>query len=40
MLLVFGAVMALGMFAPQSAAVIWAVMLPLRLVVGRFADRG
>jgi hypothetical protein len=39
MLVVFGAVMPLGMFAPQYAAVIWAVMIPLRLVVVRFTDR-
>jgi uncharacterized membrane protein len=40
MLLVFGAVMPLAMFAPQYAAVIWALMIPLRLVVGRFTRRG
>src|SRR5215216_3972208 len=39
MLVVFGAVMPLGMFAPRYAAVIWAVMIPLRLVVVRFTDR-
>ena len=39
MLLVFGAVMPLGMFAPQYAAAIWAVMIPLRLVVVRFPHR-
>ena len=39
MLLVFGAVMPLGMFAPQYAAVIWAVMIPLRLVAVRFTHR-
>jgi uncharacterized membrane protein len=39
MLLVFGAVMPLGMFAPQYAAVIWALIIPLRLVVGWFIHR-
>ena len=39
MLLVFGAVMPLGMFAPQYAAAIWAVMIPLRLVAVRFTHR-
>ena len=40
MLLVFGAVMPLGMFAPEYAGVIWAAMIPLRLVVGWFIHRG
>jgi uncharacterized membrane protein len=40
MLLVFGAAMPLAMFAPQYAAVIWGLMIPVRLVVGRFIRRG
>jgi hypothetical protein len=36
MLLVFGAAVPLGMFAPKYAALGWAVIIPLRLVVGRF----
>jgi uncharacterized membrane protein len=40
MLLVFGAVMPMAMFAPQYAGVIWALMIPLRLVVGRFTRQG
>jgi uncharacterized membrane protein len=39
MLLVFGAVMPLAMFAPQYAAVIWTTLIPLRLVVSRFSHR-
>ncbi|HKQ03426.1 MAG TPA: TMEM175 family protein [Actinomycetes bacterium] len=39
MLLVFGAVMPLAMFAPQYAAVIWTTLIPLRLVVSRFSRR-
>jgi uncharacterized membrane protein len=39
MLLVFGAVMPLAMFTPQYAAVIWAMTIALRLVVGRFTAR-
>ena len=37
MLLVFGAIMPAGMFAPRYAALVWALMIPLRLVVARFA---
>jgi uncharacterized membrane protein len=40
MLLVFGAVMPVGMFAPRYAALVWAVMIPLRLVVARFTHWG
>jgi hypothetical protein len=36
MLLVFGAAVPVGMFAPRYAALVWAVIIPLRLVVGRF----
>jgi uncharacterized membrane protein len=36
MLLVFGAAVPVGMFAPGYAALVWAVIIPLRLVVGRF----
>jgi len=39
MLVVFGAIMPLGMFAPRYAAVVWALMIPLRQVVARFAHR-
>ena len=39
MLVVFGAIMPLGMFAPRYAALVWALMIPLRLVVARFAHR-
>jgi uncharacterized membrane protein len=39
MLLVFGAIMPVAMFAPQYAAVAWALIIPLRLVVARFAHR-
>jgi hypothetical protein len=39
MLLVFGAIMPVAMFAPQYAALAWALMIPLRLAVGRFAHR-
>jgi uncharacterized membrane protein len=37
MLLVFGAIMPAGMLAPRYAALVWALMIPLRLVVARFA---
>jgi cbb3-type cytochrome oxidase subunit 1 len=37
MLMVFGAIMPAGMFAPRYAALVWALMIPLRLVVARFA---
>ena len=33
----FGAIMPAGMFAPRYAALVWALMIPLRLVVARFA---
>jgi hypothetical protein len=36
MLLVFGAAVPVGMFAPRYAALVWAVIIPLRLAVGRF----
>jgi uncharacterized membrane protein len=39
MVVVFGAIMPLGMFAPRYAALVWALMIPLRLVVARFAHR-
>jgi len=39
MVVVFGASMPLGMFAPRYAALVWALMIPLRLVVARFAHR-
>ena len=35
-LLVFGAAVPVGMFAPRYAALVWAVTIPLRLVAGRF----
>jgi uncharacterized membrane protein len=34
MLVVFGAAVPVGMFAPRYAALVWAVIIPLRLVVG------
>ncbi|HEV2921246.1 MAG TPA: hypothetical protein VG673_18695, partial [Actinomycetota bacterium] len=39
MLLVFRAIMPIAMFAPRYAALAWALMIPLRLVVARFAHR-
>jgi hypothetical protein len=36
---VFGAIMPAGMFAPRYAPLVWALMIPLRLVVGRFGHR-
>ena len=39
MLVVFGAIMPAGMFAPRYAPLVWALMIPLRLVVGRFGHR-
>jgi hypothetical protein len=39
MLVVFGAIMPAGMFAPRFAPLVWALMIPLRLVVGRFGHR-
>jgi uncharacterized membrane protein len=39
MVVVFGAIMPLGMFAPRYAALVWSLMIPLRLVVARFAHR-
>ena len=35
----FGAIMPAGMFAPRYAALVWALMIPLRQVVARFAHR-
>ena len=32
----FGAAVPVGMFAPRYAALVWAVIIPFRLVVGRF----
>jgi hypothetical protein len=39
LLVVFGAIMPAGMFAPRYAPLAWALMIPLRLVVGRFGHR-
>jgi uncharacterized membrane protein len=36
LLVVFGAAVPVGMFAPRYAALVWAVIIPLRLVAGRF----
>jgi uncharacterized membrane protein len=38
MLLVFGAAVPLGMFAPRYATLVWIVIIPLRLVVGRLTN--
>ncbi len=39
MLLTFGAVMPIAMFAARPAAPAWALLIPLRLVVARFGHR-
>jgi len=39
LLVVFGAIMPAGMFVPRYAPLAWALMIPLRLVVGRFGHR-
>jgi hypothetical protein len=39
MILVFGAIMPIAMFAPRYAALAWALLIPLRLVVARVAHR-
>jgi uncharacterized membrane protein len=36
LLVVFGAAVPVGMFAPRYATLVWAVIIPLRLLVGRF----
>jgi fumarate reductase subunit D len=38
MLVVFGAAVPVGMFAPGYAALVWAGLIPLRLVVARFTN--
>jgi uncharacterized membrane protein len=38
MLVMFGAAVPVGMFAPGYAALVWAVLILLRLVVGRFTN--
>jgi hypothetical protein len=38
MLVVFGAAVPVGMFAPGYAALVWVVIIPLRLVVGRLTN--
>jgi uncharacterized membrane protein len=38
-LAVFGAIMPAGMFAPRYASLVWALMIPLRLVAGRLGHR-
>jgi uncharacterized membrane protein len=39
LLVVFGAAVPVGMFAPRYATLVWAVIIPLRLVVGRLTSR-
>ncbi len=39
LLVVFGAAVPVGMFAPKYATLVWAVIVPVRLVVGRFTNR-
>jgi uncharacterized membrane protein len=36
LLVLFGAAVPVGMFAPRYATLVWAVIIPLRLLVGRF----
>jgi TMEM175 potassium channel family protein len=38
MLVVFGAAVPVGMFAPRYATLVWAVIIPLRLLVGRLTN--
>jgi uncharacterized membrane protein len=38
MLVVFGAAVPVGMFAPRYATLVWAVIIPLRLVVARLSN--
>jgi uncharacterized membrane protein len=38
MLVVFGAAVPVGMFAPRYATLVWAVIIPLRLVVARLTN--
>jgi uncharacterized membrane protein len=38
MLVVFGAAVPVGMFAPRYATLVWVVIIPLRLVVGRLTN--
>jgi uncharacterized membrane protein len=38
LLVVFGAAVPVGMFAPRYATLVWAVIIPLRLVVGRLTN--
>jgi uncharacterized membrane protein len=38
LLVAFGAVVPVGMFAPRYATLVWAVIIPLRLVVGRLTN--
>jgi uncharacterized membrane protein len=38
LLVVFGAAVPVGMFAPRYATLVWAVIIPLRLVVARFTN--
>jgi hypothetical protein len=38
LLVVFGAAVPVGMFAPRYASLAWAVIIPLRLVVGRLTN--
>jgi hypothetical protein len=38
MLVVFGAAVPVGMFAPRYATLVWAVIIPLRLVMGRLTN--
>jgi hypothetical protein len=38
LLVVFGAAVPVEMFAPRYATLVWAVIIPLRLVVGRLTS--
>jgi hypothetical protein len=38
LLVVFGAAVPVGMFAPRYATLVWAVIIPLRLVVARLTN--
>jgi hypothetical protein len=38
LLVVFGAALPVGMFAPRYATLVWAVIIPLRLLVARLTN--